>query len=119
MFLEFLFWWYGEGWASITKHVGHRVVAVWHLFSVVILIQTLFSPWKRIISPPAKSFDQIIRAMVDNTFSRAIGFCVRSFVLVSVTVFTAIAAVVGFLMVTVWPLLPAGIVYCVVRSVTS
>ena len=119
MLVEYLVWWYGEGWVNISQHIGKRVVAVWHLFSVQILLETLFSPWKRIVTPPSKSFDKILRGIVDNAVSRCVGFAVRSFVLISVAVFTSIASVFGLLAVAVWPLLPIAVGYCLVRSITS
>ena len=119
MFPEFIFWWYGEGWYSVVQHIGMRVVAVWQLFSVKILLETLFSPWKRIVTPPAKSIDKILRSMVDNAVSRFVGFCVRSFVLLSVAVFTGIASIFGFLAVIAWPILPIGFIYCLIRAITS
>ena len=116
MVLEFWYWWYGPGWLDITHRVGNRVVAVWHLFSVAILLQTLFSPWKRIITPPGKSMDAIMRALVDNTVSRVVGFFVRMFSLIAMLVMTTVASVVGFVIVVVWPLLPVATAYCIARS---
>jgi len=119
MFLELLVWWYGTGWLDIARRIGRRVVGIMQLFSVSILISTLFSPWKRIVSPPGRSFDQKIRGAVDNLVSRAVGFFVRSLVLLSATIFTTIAAIIGFVMVMLWPILPVAIVYCFYKAVAS
>lgn len=117
MLLELVVWWYGTGWLDITRRIGHRVVAIMQLFSVSILIETLFSPWKRIIAPPGKSIDQILRGVVDNMVSRTVGFFVRLFVLIAATVMTTIATVIGFIFVLLWPILPLGIIYCVIKGV--
>lgn len=117
MFLEFFFWWYGAGWLDISRRIGGRVVAILHLFSVPILLTTLFSPWKRIISPPGRSIDQIFRGMIDNLVSRTVGFVVRLFVLIAVFVMTTTATVVGFVAVVLWPFLPISIVYFAVMGI--
>jgi hypothetical protein len=117
MFLEFVAWWYGAGWLDITHRIGRRVVSILQLFSVSILIATLFSPWKRIISPPGKSIDQILRGMLDNLVSRTVGFFVRLFVLTTAFLMTTIATVIGFVAVVVWPLLPLGIIFCLFKGI--
>ena len=110
MFLEFVVWWYGVGWLDISRRIGHRVVAIMQLFSVSILLTTLFSPWKRIISPPGQSIDQIFRGMIDNLVSRTVGFIVRSVVLIMATTLTIVSTIVGFIMVVLWPVLPLALV---------
>ena len=119
MFLEFVVWWYGAGWLDITQRIGHRVVAVMQLFSVSILLSTLLSPWKRIISPPGKSIDQIFRGMIDNLVSRTVGFFVRAVVLMIATALTVISTVVGFVMVVLWPVLPIAVIVCLVMGIAG
>jgi hypothetical protein len=117
MFFEFFTWWYTAGWLDITRRIGGRVVAVWNMFSVSILLHTLFAPWKRIISPPGRSFDQILRGMVDNMFSRAVGFTVRLFVLIGVAILTTFAIIIGFGMVVLWPLLPPAFIFALLKGI--
>jgi hypothetical protein len=119
MFLEMLSWWYGSGWLDITRRIGNRVVAILHLFSVSILLGTLFAPWKRIVTPPGRSIEQILRGMVDNLVSRTIGFFVRISVLCIVVILTAIATVVGFVMVATWPLIPVAVIYSLYRGIAG
>jgi hypothetical protein len=75
-------------------------------FSVSQLIQTLFQPWRRIVTYPGASLDAKMRALLDNTISRGIGFAVRFCVL-----FAALLAIIGIIILTMaeiilWPLLP-------------
>lgn len=119
MLFEFWTWWYGIGWADISQRIGARVVGVWQQFSVGILLRTLFSPWRRIVAVPGKSFDAILRGMVDNTVSRFVGFFVRIFVLLAALILTSLAAIIGLVMVLFWPLLPLAVIYLLVRGVIS
>ncbi len=106
MLLEFLYWWYGPGWLGTVKRIGHRVVAIMQIFSVPILLATLFSPWKRIISESDGSLDMMVRSVVDNAVSRTVGFVVRIIVISTALLFTSVASIVGFLIAVLWPLLP-------------
>lgn len=117
MLLEFWTWWYGVGWADISQRVGARVVGVWQLFSIDILLRTLFSPWKRIVAAPGKSLDAIFRSMIDNTVSRFVGFFARIFVLFAALILTSLAAIIGLIMVLFWPLLPLAVIYALYRGI--
>lgn len=85
-------------------------------FSIGILIGTLFSPWKQIISLPGKSLDAKFRALVDNFVSRIIGFFVRFIVLLAALFLTAVTGIFGFISAVTWPLLPIGALYFLIRG---
>src|SRR5664279_5513590 len=93
--LEILTWWYRQGWTAVAKNAEQRFFKVSHLFSVPILVRTLFAPWRRIITYPGASIDAKVRAMGDNMVSRVVGFTVRTMVLFSAGVmllFTVVLA---------------------------
>jgi hypothetical protein len=117
MILEFWTWWFGVGWSDVASRVTARVAGVWQLFSVGILIRTLFYPWKRIVSPPAKSFDAIMRGMLDNAVSRFVGLWVRLFAIIAALFITAFTAIIGVLLVICWPLLPLLGIFFLVMGV--
>lgn len=102
-------WWYGPGWKAVAREWGKRLDKLSGLFSVPILLRTLFSPWRRIITYPGASFDAQIRAMIDNMVSRVVGFTVRFFVLIAAGIMLLVAAVLGGVWVLVWPLLPLAV----------
>lgn len=116
MLLEFWTWWYGPGWAELVQRVGQRLAGVWRMFSIDILLRTLFSPWKRIVAAPGKSIDQIFRGMIDNLVSRCVGFVVRLMVLIAAAVFSVFAIVIGVVMIVAWPLLPLATVFFVAMA---
>lgn len=116
MLVEFVIWWYSTGWIETFQRVGGRVKAVWRMFSVPILLRTLFAPWRRIISAPGKSIDQIFRGMIDNTVSRLVGFTVRCFALFAAILLTGLALVVGLVIVVAWPLLPPAVIFFLLKG---
>lgn len=96
------------GWTQQWKKIRARMAMWFEVFSIDILLRTLFAPWKQIVT--VTHTDQALpdkfRAMVDNIISRLVGFSIRSivmtiglFVVCGVTI-----ASVAFAMV--WPLLP-------------
>lgn len=117
MLIEFWTWWYGVGWSEVVSRAFARVAGVWQLFSVGILLRTLLYPWKRIVSPPAKSFDGIMRSMIDNAVSRFVGLWVRIFALVAATLVTGFALVMACLAIALWPLLPIAGLFLLVKGI--
>lgn len=116
MLVEFVVWWYSTGWIEVCGKVGGRVRAVWRMFSVPILLRTLFAPWRRIISAPGKGIDQLFRSMIDNTVSRAVGFTVRMFALFSALLLTVLASIAGVVMLLAWPFLPLAVFFFLLKG---
>lgn len=117
MFVAFIRWWYGPGWSRALRAVVTWTASVERSFSIGILFTTLFSPWKQIISLPGKSLDAKFRALVDNFVSRVIGFFVRFIVLLTALFLTAVAGVFGLISAIIWPLLPVGVIYFLIRGI--
>lgn len=117
--LEILTWWYRSGWAQVAKNAQQRFFKVSHLFSVPILVRTLFAPWRRIITYPGASIEAKFRAMGDNLVSRVVGFTVRSFVLLSAGVMLVAVCVVAVLQLIIWPLIPPAIVISLIKGLTG
>jgi hypothetical protein len=110
MFLEFFYWWYGTGYLDTIKRVSKGVTATAQIFAVKILITTLFSPWKRIVTESNGSLDMMLKSIGDNAVSRAVGFFVRIIVLFTSFILTSVASIVGLILIVLWPLLPIGVV---------
>jgi hypothetical protein len=104
--LEFVKWWYGPGWADTVIDSKKRLLTLGEMFSVAILLRTLFAPWKRIISYPGSGLEAHMRAILDNLVSRVIGFFVRIMVLFSASVMFVLFCVIGLVQIATWPLLP-------------
>jgi hypothetical protein len=106
MLFEFFFWWYGRGWKRAWRDCFLWVQNVQQAFSVDVLIKTLFSPWKRIVTLPGRSIDEKIHAAIDNLLSRVVGFIVRMIVLIVAVIMIIITFVAGLAVAIAWPFLP-------------
>jgi hypothetical protein len=117
MLLEMLRWWYGPGWILAFRRIGIRTKNVSLAFSTPTLLKTLFAPWKR-IQYSGKSFDAKIQALVDNLVSRVVGFTVRLGVLIASLIMISGSAILGVIIVLIWPLVPLLIIYCIMKGIT-
>jgi hypothetical protein len=114
LMLEYVRWWYGRGWAGATKRAEHNMSLLADMFSVSILLRTLFAPWKRIISYPGAGLDAHLRAFLDNLVSRFIGFFVRVIVLFVAGILFVVIGILSVLQIILWPVVPlAGVVFLV------
>jgi hypothetical protein len=117
LFIEFFQWWYGSGWAQAAKGAVSLIRKVELSFSIGVLLRTLFSPWKMIVTNPGRSLDAKMRAMIDNLISRTVGFFVRIFSLLAAIVMMSIAAVIGLVVAVTWPLIPVLIIISAIKGV--
>jgi hypothetical protein len=108
MMLQALFsWWYGAGWADLGRRVGQRIDSSLAFFSVGLLARTLFDPFRQIDAGTVRGpIGLQFRAWVDRTFSRFVGFFVRSTMILFGLVVAAMLGVVGIIQLLLWPLVP-------------
>lgn len=102
-------WWYSTGWKTALEHSRKRIVETYRLFSIPILVRTLFSPWKRIVTMPGASIGDHFRAGVDNAISRFIGFWVRFFVLIAAFALLLASSIISLFELLAWPFIPIAI----------
>ncbi len=114
MLFELLRWWYGPGWSLAFKRIGQRTHNVSHAFSVPVLLKTLVSPWKRIVTTGAKGLDAKMQAILNNLVSRGVGFTTRMIVLTAALVMIAGTFLGSVLIAVAWPLVPPLIVFCAI-----
>jgi hypothetical protein len=118
MLLAFFSWWYGSGWKQVAGSLASRLQTVRESFSVKQLLQTLFEPWRRIVTNPGKSLEEKWHAWLDNLVSRAIGFVVRIGVLIAAGF--VILAIFGLtiLEIVIWPLMPLAVPALVIAGLS-
>jgi hypothetical protein len=119
VFSELFKWWYGYGWKHVLDNGYLRMMKVSHMFSVPILLRTLMSPWRRIITYPGASLQDKMHAFGDNLVSRMVGFTVRAMVLLAAGVMLLCTALVSAFMAAVWPLIPPAILGFIVLAIIS
>lgn len=110
-------WWYKEGWRQTSQEPKRWLRKIYREFSVPLLLKTMFSPWRRIISFPGRSFSDHVRAMIDNFISRTIGFIVRLIVLLAATLSMIFIVLVAAIEVIIWPLLPPSIILFIILGI--
>ena len=107
---DLLSWWYGAAWANVWQSVFSSARGVLDAFSVGLLARTLFAPFRQIDAGSARgSLSVQWRAWFDRTFSRFIGFGVRTVMIVSGCVSALFVVCFGLLWAVFWffiPLLP-------------
>ncbi len=114
--VAFIRWWYGPGWKQLADNTRTRLHRTMLSFSVPTLARTLFLPWKRIVTAPGSGIDAYIRAAIDNTVSRLVGFTVRIIVLATALLMMGVMTLVGALQIIVWPVLPVLMVVLLVKG---
>lgn len=117
MLFEFFAWWYGPGWLLAWRESLGWIKRVQRTFSADILLRTLFSPWKRIVSLPGRSIDEKFKGFIDNLVSRTIGFFVRFATLIIALLAMLFTGIAGLALAISWPLVPVAVVYLLFRSI--
>lgn len=108
MLLVALFsWWYTTAWASLGRRIEQRLAKVLNFFSVGMLLQTLFAPFRQIAAGKTQgTMNDQMHAWADRTFSRFVGAFVRTIFIV-IGLFTMIFVLIfGFIQMVLWPLIP-------------
>jgi hypothetical protein len=83
------------------------VVGALEFFSVKLLLGTLFDPFRQIDAGGVRGALQVqMRAFFDRTFSRFVGFFVRTAVILFGLTVACTILIVGVVQLLVWPLLP-------------
>lgn len=108
LFVDFLRWWYGPGWAMRVRMLVEHLKNMSNYFSIGTLLRTMFSPWRQIITTarPDQSINDKMSALVDNIVSRMVGFVVRVFVLAAATITLIVVTGLNIIYVVIWPILP-------------
>lgn len=118
--MAFFSWWYTEGWWRQVGRARGRIAAWFDYFSFDIIARTFFAPFRQISAGRVEGpLGVQLRAWVDRLVSRFIGAMVRSAVLVAGTITIVFTALVAFLQLVLWPILPLAPVIGVILMLTG
>lgn len=83
LFWEYLWWHYGKAIREIWDLEKNFLWFFWHFFSISLLSQTLFSPFRRLSEGYKKGFDPqaILESFIVNGILRLTGFALRSVII--------------------------------------
>jgi hypothetical protein len=108
LMLAFFKWWYGTGWLSVVGDSAIKVKSLAQSFSILILLRTLFAPWKQLDASGGvnQGMNDQFRHAIDKFVSRFVGFFVRFFTIIAALVLVSLMAILRVLWIMVWPFLP-------------
>jgi hypothetical protein len=110
-----LSWWYSKGFVRCFKMIKNRLVISADIFSIRLLIVTIFAPFRQISAYEAgESLADKIRVFFDKLLSRIIGAIVRIFMIIFGLIIMTLQIILGVVTIIFWliiPLLPiAGLI---------
>src|SRR3989338_11642729 len=102
---RYLIWHYSEALADWWRIVGNFIWFFFHMFSIDLLLRTLFSPFKRLQEERKKgswAFEDWGGAIIINVLMRLIGFGVRTMFIAVGLIFIIFTAIVGIVAFILW-----------------
>jgi hypothetical protein len=106
--ISYLLWHYTYGLGELINTVKNFIWAEYRLFSIPIMLKTLFSPWHRLTEGYVKTLDigQIFGAFIVNTLMRIVGFIARLSILVIGLAVILLTVVLGCILLGIWIFMP-------------
>jgi hypothetical protein len=102
-----LSWWYKDGILNRIRIAQNRLVMSADLFSIKLLIRTLFNPFRQISADTSgSSFPEKFRAFFDRLLSRVIGAVARSFMVIFGSIVIFLQVIFEFSFMIFWLLMP-------------
>ncbi len=102
-----LSWWYKDGFLGRIKIAQNRLVRSADLFSISLLIRTLFNPFRQISADASgASLSEKITAFFDRLLSRVIGSVVRLFMIIFGATVILFQSIFEFLTIIFWLFMP-------------
>lgn len=106
----FFGWWYGRGLKDLLGFILALFSYLTNMFSVVGILKTLFSPWKKMVSEREKGIEGLKLWLVDNLVSRAVGFIVRVFMLIFFLICLVFLCLFSLFSIVFWIFMPLYVI---------
>ncbi|MFY9484504.1 MAG: ATP-dependent Clp protease ATP-binding subunit [Patescibacteria group bacterium] len=97
-------WYYRVAFKTLRNVAASLLFITYDLFSIELLLKTLFAPWKRdVVAPVRQEISLLLQAVALNLASRGFGFVVRAAtVIVGLIVTVAVALALGLIVLASW-----------------
>ncbi len=96
-------WWYKDGILNRVRIAKNRLVVSADLFSISLLIRTMFNPYRQISADTSgASLSEKIRAFFDRLLSRVIGSVMRSFMVIFGSIVMVLQVLFEILTMIIW-----------------
>lgn len=81
----YIVWHYSKAIISLSKIWGNFLIFIFNFFSIKLLFQNFFDPWKRMNDYYPKSFDfrKYFYAFLNNLIMRIVGMIMRTFMIIA------------------------------------
>lgn len=114
--LQFWGWYYFEAVKGLITIWKNFIIFVREYYSIPLLLQTLFHPWRRDITKYGRgfSFKNFFETLTFNLISRSIGFIVRLFIIIIGLICLIGVIVFGLLALIIWLVLPVILLFFVI-----
>jgi hypothetical protein len=109
-------WHYGQGTKDLFVILGRFVSFVFSFFSITLLFQTLFSPWKRLRSEYQKGFhpEEFFSSLLINTIMRIVGLLIRTVVIFLGLIATILMMTISLAIALIWIFYPLVLAFLIV-----
>lgn len=119
IFFQYLAWHFFDAPKNILKGWKNFLLFNLDYFSVIPLLKTLFSPWKKYKVSYGKGFDvsRYLEAFFSNLIFRVLGAIMRSFLIIAGLFFEVLIILAGLVVFFGWLVLPVILIYGLVFGV--
>lgn len=108
IFLLWFFWHFFEATKNLLKIWNNYFLFVLNYFSFLLLLKTLFTPWRRYLWEYPRGFNPkaYFEVFVSNLFSRLIGATIRSILILIGLIVLIFVLIFGSVIILIWLILP-------------
>lgn len=121
LFIKWIVWHFKEGPIQLLSIWGNFLRFSLEFFSIGLLFKTWITPWKRLSESYEGGLVNIsenIQVLILNTFSRFLGFLIRTIVIIIGLIFTLLVFLSGLLALILWLLLPIILIFGIIFSIS-
>jgi len=117
---HYVIWHYGRAYVDIYNIWMNFVWFVFYFFSIGVLFNTLFQPWKRMGEEYPRGFAPAIalQTFIVNTLMRGVGFMVRVIVIAIGLSIASVVFALGLVVFALWTIMPVFFVALIVIGLT-
>lgn len=114
LFGAYLTWHYGKAPQDIVRIIGNYIWFFYNLFSIGLLLKTLFRPWKRLGEERKKGLDieSWFETLIVNSLMRVVGIGIRLMTIAVGIIFLATTLVGGAVVLVAWMFMPFLVAFC-------
>ncbi len=121
IFPHYISWHYTKAISDLVNLFKDFSMFIWNMFSINLLLKTLFSPFQRLSVKPEKKFDieAFFSALVTNFLMRIVGFLVRTFFIILGIFSFVIFTIFYFVFFLAWLVAPVVLVGMFILGVVA